>query len=282
MTSTSIGTICSFNPPAIPFVPDAGMLRVNLPMSSTLQQVTDFLGTGTPVYLSTAKMNIGISTGTSVMNFAPGTTAVEGITFGDTGSTANLYRTAANTLKSDGSLIANLIIGSSLGKVTMAIGGDSAYDTYYGGATTLLTRLANGTTGQVLTATTASAPSWTTLTLPTNGSYAPTITNSTNTDSTVTATTWYYTRTGNMVTVNGRFTADPTLTATSTLFEFSLPIASNLTAREQCTGTAACGTIVGMSAEVQGVSANDTGQVKWISSDINSQTWSVFFQYLIQ
>ena len=45
--------------------------------------------------------------------------------------------------------------------VTMTLGSDANYDTYYRNSSGVLTRLANGTTGQVLTATTSSAPTWT-------------------------------------------------------------------------------------------------------------------------
>lgn len=51
--------------------------------------------------------------------------------------------------------------------VTMTLGSDASYDTYYRGATGVLTRLANGTTGQVLTATTSAAPSWSSPSYPT-------------------------------------------------------------------------------------------------------------------
>ncbi len=49
-----------------------------------------------------------------------------------------------------------------LGGVTMTLGSDANYDTYYRNSSGILTRLANGTTGKVLTATTGAAPSWTT------------------------------------------------------------------------------------------------------------------------
>jgi hypothetical protein len=49
-----------------------------------------------------------------------------------------------------------------LGGVTMTLGSDADYDMYYR-SSNVLTRLANGTTGQVLTATTSAAPSWGTL-----------------------------------------------------------------------------------------------------------------------
>ena len=53
-----------------------------------------------------------------------------------------------------------LSTGAVIGGVTMTLGSDAANDIYYRNGSGVLTRLANGTTGQVLTATTASAPSW--------------------------------------------------------------------------------------------------------------------------
>lgn len=56
-----------------------------------------------------------------------------------------------------------LSTGAIIAGVTMTLGSDASNDIYYRNGSGILTRLANGTTGQVLTATTASAPSWTTL-----------------------------------------------------------------------------------------------------------------------
>ena len=53
--------------------------------------------------------------------------------------------------------------GFVIAGVTMTLGSDASYDMYYCGATGVLTRLANGTTGQILKATTSSAPTWITL-----------------------------------------------------------------------------------------------------------------------
>lgn len=47
-----------------------------------------------------------------------------------------------------------------LGGVTMTLGSDASYDMYYRSSGGVLTRIANGTTGQVLKATTSAAPSW--------------------------------------------------------------------------------------------------------------------------
>lgn len=63
--------------------------------------------------------------------------------------------TAHGTITSGG-----LGTGAVIGGVTMTLGSDANYDTYYRNSSGVLTRLANGTTGQVLTATTNNAPSW--------------------------------------------------------------------------------------------------------------------------
>lgn len=57
-----------------------------------------------------------------------------------------------------------LSTGAVLGGVTMTLGSDANYDTYYRSAGGVLTRLANGTTGQFLGANTGAAPSWQTVT----------------------------------------------------------------------------------------------------------------------
>lgn len=114
-----------------------------------------------------------------------------------------------------------------------------------------------------------------------SGVYTPTRSAEANLDSNVTVTQAQYLRVGNVVTVSGRFTADPTLTATTTSFELSLPIASNIGAAEDLAGTAICGNIVSQSAEIIGVVANDTAQVQWKAGDVTSQTWSYTFTYRI-
>ena len=114
-----------------------------------------------------------------------------------------------------------------------------------------------------------------------SGVYTPTRSAEANLDANVTMTEAQYMRVGGTVTVSGRFTADPTLTTTATSFEIDLPVASNLGAAEDLAGTAFCGAIVGMGAEVIGVAANNTAKVQWISSDVTSQTWSYSFTYQV-
>lgn len=114
-----------------------------------------------------------------------------------------------------------------------------------------------------------------------SGTYTPTRSAEANMDSNVTMTEAQYMRVGNTVTVSGRFTADPTLTATATSFEITLPVASNIGAVEDAAGTAFCGTIAGMGAEVIGVVANDTAKIQWVASDVTSKVWSYIFSYQV-
>jgi len=120
-----------------------------------------------------------------------------------------------------------------------------------------------------------------TLTQITAGTYTPTRSAETNLDANVTMTEAQFMRVGATVTVSGRFTADPTLTATATSFEITLPVASNIGAVEDAAGVAFCGAIAGMGAEIIGVVVNDTAKIQWVASDITSQTWSYTFTYQV-
>ena len=115
----------------------------------------------------------------------------------------------------------------------------------------------------------------------TSGTYSPGVTSETNLDATTTASEAQYLRVGNTVTVSGRFNANPTLTATATNFEISLPIASNIGAVEDVAGVAFCGSIVSQGAAINGVVANDTAQIEWIATDVTAQDWSYTFTYQI-
>lgn len=77
-----------------------------------------------------------------------------------TGTTLNAT-VVTSTLTTVGALASgSLATGFVVGGVTMTLGSDAANDLYYRNGSGVLTRLANGTTGQFLAATTASAPSW--------------------------------------------------------------------------------------------------------------------------
>lgn len=114
-----------------------------------------------------------------------------------------------------------------------------------------------------------------------SGVHTPAITAEVNLDATTSVTQAQYMRVGNTITVSGRFTANPTLTAIVTSFELSLPIASNIGAVEDLAGVAFCGAIAGMGAEIVGSVANNTAKFQFVSSDITVQTWSYTFTYRV-
>lgn len=112
-----------------------------------------------------------------------------------------------------------------------------------------------------------------------SGTWSPTRSAEANLDSNVTFASCKWSRVGNIVSFSGRFTGDPTLTATSTSFEFTLPVTSNIAVVGDVSGTATCGVVAGMSAEITGSVANNTGVVTWVASDVASRTWSFSGQY---
>lgn len=77
-----------------------------------------------------------------------------------TGTTLNAT-VVTSSLTAVGTMVTGtLSTGFVVGGVTMTLGSDAANDVYYRNSSGVLTRLANGTTGQFLAATTGSAPSW--------------------------------------------------------------------------------------------------------------------------
>lgn len=116
-----------------------------------------------------------------------------------------------------------------------------------------------------------------------SGVYTPLISTTINMDPTTppTITEAQYMRVGNTATVSGRFTAKPLLTATSTSFEISLPISSNIGSIEQVSGTAVCGLIYGLVAAILGSITNKTALIRWVSSDVNSGSYAYHFTYSI-
>lgn len=114
-----------------------------------------------------------------------------------------------------------------------------------------------------------------------SGTYTPTLANQVNLDGTATASQAKWLRVGNVVTVSGMFTADPTLAATITSFTLTFPIATNIGATADSTGTATCGNIASMSAAIQGNIAGDLATVRWISTDVTSQSWSYTYTYTV-
>ena len=87
-------------------------------------------------------------------------------TGGGTGITRSIYLAPTFTNVADHRALeitvpaAQYAMWTTAGKVRHDLGSDANFDTYYRGSGGEMIRLANGTTGQVLTATTSSAPTW--------------------------------------------------------------------------------------------------------------------------
>lgn len=112
------------------------------------------------------------------------------------------------------------------------------------------------------------------------GTYTPTLTNVANLDaSTAYASQWV--RLGNVITVSGRVDIDPALAATSTQLGISLPVASALSAAEQCAGTAFASGIAGQGAAILADATNDRAQLQYISADVTNQAMYFHFTYLV-
>lgn len=114
-----------------------------------------------------------------------------------------------------------------------------------------------------------------------NGTYTPTLFNTTN----VAASTAYvcqWSKVGPVVTVSGAVDIDATLAAgTNTILGMSLPVASNFTNRSNCGGTAASDAAVGLSAPIKGDTGNDRALIQFLSSSLTNDTYSFTFTYLI-
>lgn len=113
-----------------------------------------------------------------------------------------------------------------------------------------------------------------------SGTYTPTIANMANLTGTPTPSVFKWLRLGNVCMVSGRVSGvDPVSAATATSFTMSLPVTSFVNSAELVSGTAFCGTIASMGAEIIADTVNLVAKMIWISSDITSKTWSVMFSF---
>lgn len=114
---------------------------------------------------------------------------------------------------------------------------------------------------------------------PVEGTYTPTLTNTTNVFAS-TAQTTYYTRIGNQVSVWGTVTIDPTASATLTVLGISLPVTSALASFRQLAGTAARtdGADYGI---VTGNAVDDIASLRFTPTSAASDDWSFHFSYVL-
>lgn len=113
----------------------------------------------------------------------------------------------------------------------------------------------------------------------TSGHYVPTLTNVTN----VSASTSYrsqWMRVGSVVTVSGKVDVDATL-AVATELGISLPITSNISAEENCAGTASASAVASQSAAIVGDATNNRAAMKWIAADLANRSMFFTFTYLL-
>ncbi len=69
------------------------------------------------------------------------------------------------------------------------------------------------------------------------GTYEPTVTSISNLDAAPTVTGAFFVRVGNIVSVAGGISQNPTSSSTNTSFRITLPVSSSFTDTSQCAGT---------------------------------------------
>jgi hypothetical protein len=111
------------------------------------------------------------------------------------------------------------------------------------------------------------------------GVYTPTLTGVANVAGS-TAFQCQYARVGDVVTVSGKVSIDPTA-AVDTQLGISLPIASNVAAEEDVAGTAVCPTIAGQSAAILGDAVNNRATLRWLAVDVTNQPFAFTFSYRV-
>lgn len=119
-------------------------------------------------------------------------------------------------------------------------------------------------------------------TIITSGTYTPTLFNTTNVAASG-ANTCGWIRINNVVYVTGTLSIDATAAA-STLTELgvSLPVATNIVAAIQCSGTAASDNVASLSARIKGDAANDRATISFRATSSTNDTYSFTFSYSIQ
>lgn len=114
----------------------------------------------------------------------------------------------------------------------------------------------------------------------TTQTYTPTLTNTANLAASTASVCMYY-RIGNMVTVSGRVTIDPTTTATLTTLGISLPVASAFTTAIQAGGTAAAPTVADGAAAILSDATNDRATLQYVCTDVTNHDMYFTFTYQV-
>jgi hypothetical protein len=111
------------------------------------------------------------------------------------------------------------------------------------------------------------------------GVYTPTLTHVANVAAS-TAFQCQYSRIGDLVTVSGKVSIDPTAGA-DTQLGISLPIASNIGADEDLGGVAASPTIAGQCAAILGDASNNRATLRYLAVDVTNQPFAFTFSYRV-
>lgn len=122
---------------------------------------------------------------------------------------------------------------------------------------------------------------FTTTNLISNSGLTPASTTSVNNLDAAGVTNVMFMRVGNVVFFSCKINVDPTLTATSTQIRFTPPIASAFTTADQAYGVATCATIAGMTGSITSDATNDELMFTFISTDINSNNFTVTGSYIV-
>jgi hypothetical protein len=112
------------------------------------------------------------------------------------------------------------------------------------------------------------------------GTYTPTLTNVANLDGS-TAFLCQWMRVGDIVTVAGVLSVDPTLNATSTQVDLSLPVPSNFSSGLEMGGTASAVAVAGMCGGFAADTTNNRASLIFVSNDTSNRAMSFSFTYLV-
>ena len=113
------------------------------------------------------------------------------------------------------------------------------------------------------------------------GTYTPTLTNTTNVAASTVTGPFLYMRAGNIVSVTGNISIDPTLAApTLTELSISLPIASNFSAATDASGGGGAQSTNTVGSFVASA-ANDNVVLSFQATNAANTSWRVWFMYQV-
>ncbi len=113
-----------------------------------------------------------------------------------------------------------------------------------------------------------------------SGTYTPTLTNEANLTASGAAVCQYM-RVGNVVTVSGNLTMQPTAVTTVTQLGMSLPIASNFAGSSECGGAANAVGVASESVAIYSDATNDRARFQFVAISTANATFTFSFTYLI-